>query len=214
MKTYYFKNDPSTTNTVVEFVSTLLTQGKVAIFPTETVYGLGAHAFRDEALLKIFEIKGREKNKPFTLHLSCIDEVESVAQDIPPAFYRLANQFLPGPLTVILKKRKNVTSSLISKAETVAVRVTSHPIAQALIKKIGAPLAATSVNMSGEPPLVDGEIIYERFNNKVAAIIDEGRSTIGVASTIINLVDSPKIIRLGSISVSEIEECLNCKIST
>jgi L-threonylcarbamoyladenylate synthase len=125
----------------------------------------------------------------------------------------LAKEFLPGPLTVILKKSKQITSPFISQGETVAIRIPSHPMARAIIKEVGAPLAATSVNRSKEPPLIDGKVILERYDRQVAAIVDDGKSSLQVASTIISLVGKPKIIRLGTISQKKLEESLNLNLT-
>lgn len=203
MKTYYTRSKHDI-HKIVEFIL----NGELIIFPTETVYGLGANAFNDSALLKIFELKGRDLSKPFTLHLSSVEEVQEVAQDIPDSFYALAEEFLPGPLTVVLNKREKIASKFISKDKTVAIRIPSHPLAKMIIKESKTPLAATSANFSGKTPLIDGTSIFDEFNDKVSAILDDGKSPIGLASTIISLVDKPKILRVGSITQQQIKDCL------
>lgn len=208
MKTLHLNNEKKSWTKAVK----LLQDGEVVAFPTETVYGLGTSIFQEQGLIKIFEIKGRNFNKPLTVHLSNVGDVEKIAIDIPENFYKLAKFFLPGPLTLILKKRPTI-SSLVSKDENIAIRVPSHPIAIELITLVGEPIVGTSVNKSGEPPLTCGKDIFQAFQGKISAVIDDGNSPIGKASTVLSLLEkNPKLLRLGSINKAQLEESLECFI--
>jgi len=186
----------------------LLEKSKVIAFPTETVYGLGAHMFKEEAIKKIFSLKKRNKNKPLIVHISKIEDVKKVANEIPGDFYKLAKKFFPGPLTIILKKKDNI-SSLISSDSTIAVRMPDNPFTLKLIECLKSPIIGTSANRSNEESSISANNVLSIFSNKIAAIIDTGISKIKIPSTIISLVERPyKILRYGSISKDEIDQVL------
>lgn len=187
----------------------LLVDSKIAIFPTETVYGIGAHVFREDAIEKIYSLKQRPKEKGLIVHISKIEDVAKVAKDIPDEFYILAKKFFPGPLTIVLKKNKNIPSN-ISKDNTIAVRMPDSEIALKLIDFVQDPIVGTSANISNEKSAICIDEVMKDFFNKIDVIIDGGVSKIKIPSTIISLVEKPyRIIRKGVILENQINNVLN-----
>lgn len=203
MKTLFFPNDLINENDINQ-AALLLKQGQIVAFPTETVYGLGALIDNDQALMDICKLKGRQDSKALTVHLSNIDDVFLVAENIPDCFYKIADKFFPGPLTVLLKK-KNTVSSLVSKNDKVGIRIPSCDIALKLIEKVGAPIVGTSANLSSSLPLTTGKDVYAFFKGKIAAVLDGGICDIGYSSTVVDLTSKePVILREGIITLDEI----------
>ena len=163
----------------------VLRAGGVAVFPTDTVYGIGASAFRPDSVRRIFRLKGRSYRKPLPLLVADRAQAEPLVEPLSNRLKRLLDDHWPGPLTVVLK-----TSSLGRLAtggkETVAVRVPDHPAARALLKAFGAPLATTSANPSGEPPAVTGAAARRIFGGRVEILWDGGRCPRGTASTVLD----------------------------
>ena len=185
-----------------------LNESQVIAFPTETVYGLGAHMFKEEAIKKIYALKKRDKNKALIIHLGAIEDVKKVAIEIPNDFYVLANRFFPGPLTIILKKNPEI-SSLISSDSTIALRMPDNLYTQKIINLLGSPIVGTSANISNHKSPVSAKIVLDAFLNKIPAVIDTGECELKIPSTIISLVDKPyKILRTGSISKDQIDKVL------
>ena len=196
----------------LEKISKDLRIGKVAIFPTETVYGIGANVVDESAVKKIYKIKNRPRNKAINVLVSDIKMVWSVAKDILPLEERIIEEFFPGPLTIILKKNDNVPSVVTAGGETIGVRMPANDIALKIIDKAGIPLATTSANLSGEDSAINMKMLKEKFMPEEVLVIDGGESKIGVASTIIQVEnENIKIIRQGSITKEEIEEKINRK---
>ncbi len=189
-------------------IAQIANNGDVIAFPTETVYGLGANIFCVDAIQKIYELKNRPKNKALIVHISKIEDVLKVAREIPKDFYKLANRFFPGPLTVILKRHPKVPD-IICREDTVAVRMPDNDIARQLIDYIKEPIVGTSANISNEKSPVCLEDVKNTFFNKLPVIIDGGRCPVQIPSTIIDLTkDKYEILRAGSISLDEIQEVL------
>ena len=183
---------------------------KVVIFPTETVYGIGANGLDAEAIKKLFIAKKRPENKPINLLISNIDMIENVAKDLTPLDYALIKEFFPGPLTLILKKKDNVPNILTANGDTVGVRMPANEIALKLIEYANIPIATSSSNISGNETGINIDNIFDDFNGRVDYIIDDGPSKLGVASTIVKVVDNkPIILREGSISKEQIEKVYN-----
>lgn len=181
---------------------------KVVVFPTETVYGIGANALKKEAVLKIFDVKGRAKDNPLIVHI-CDYDIEKYATNISDDVFKLMNNFWPGPLTVILRKKDIVPSETTGGNDTVALRMPNNEIALELIKKSGCPIAAPSANISGRPSGTNAKRCFEDLNGKVEFIIDGFDSEIGLESTVISMVDNnPIILRTGYISFEEIKRVL------
>jgi L-threonylcarbamoyladenylate synthase len=176
--------------------------------PTETVYGLAANAWSDEAILRIFEAKGRPSDNPLIVHV-CDQEMLSkcINQPINQRIKNLMDAFWPGPLTLVFKK-SNLISNLVSAAlPTVGIRMPSHPIALALIKAAEVPLAAPSANVSGRPSPTKGSHVLDDLQGKIAAIIMADQSQVGVESTVLDVSsDTFAILRKGGLSIEKLQE--------
>ena len=179
----------------------VIREGGLVAFPTETVYGLGASALSAEAAEKIYRAKGRPSDNPLIIHLARAEDAALYAE-ISPAYEKLS-VFMPGPLTVILNKRDSIPASVTGGLSTVAVRVPSHPVAQALIKAAGVPIAAPSANRSGKPSCTAVEHVIDDMAGKIDMILDGGESDFGLESTILLPYGerSVKVLRPGAITV-------------
>jgi L-threonylcarbamoyladenylate synthase len=187
----------------------LLQNGEVVAIPTETVYGLAANAFNDKAVSQIFQIKNRPLFNPLIVHIKSIEYLDVVATNIPPVAYQLAKHFWPGPLTLVLEKKSNVSDIVTSGKKTVGVRVPSHPIALALLEELDFPLAAPSANPFGYISPTTSEHVKSQLGDKIAYILEGGSCERGIESTIVGFVDNkPVLYRVGAISNEEIEECI------
>lgn len=188
---------------------TIVRQGGLIAFPTETVYGLGAPVSNEDLIKKIFLIKGRPANNPLIVHISDLNQVQSLAFNIPPTFYRLADQFFPGPLTIVLQKRPEISSLISAGQQTIAVRMPKHPIALELIKGLDEPIVAPSANLSGKPSSTCVWHVIQDFEGKIPAVIDGGSCEYGIESTVVDLTTpSPCILRPGCISEDLLEDAL------
>ena len=201
--------DPVKHRQAVQRAAALLRAGEVVAIPTETVYGLAANAFDENAVKKIFEAKGRPQDNPLIVHLADVSELPKVAAEIPEEAKALFARFSPGPLTVILKKTAAVPDVVSASLPTVAVRIPSHPAANAVIRAAGVPLAAPSANLSGFPsPTGVGDVIDDMFG-RVAAIVDGGDSVCGIESTVVSLaVSPPRLLRPGVITAEALRDIL------
>ena len=185
----------------------LIRNGGIVVFPTETVYGIGANALNENAIKKLYDIKKRPLNKPISLLVNSIDMIEQVTKDITKLEYALIKAFFPGPLTIILKKKDIVPNIVTANQDTVGLRMPANEIALKLIDYVGSPIATPSANISGKPSGINLKDIMEDFDGKVDCFIDDGPSKIGLASTIVQVVDGvPHILRQGSISEKQIKE--------
>lgn len=174
--------------------------GGVVAFPTETVYGLGANAFDETAVKKIFEAKGRPQDNPLIVHISSIDDVKTVAKDIPDEFYLLAEKFMPGPLTVILKKGDRIPYTVTAGGETVGVRMPNNAYARELIR-LSFPIAAPSANASKHISPTTAMHVYEDLQGRIPLILDGGSCAVGIESTVLDLTgDEPTILRPGAVT--------------
>jgi L-threonylcarbamoyladenylate synthase len=188
--------------TVIELAAGLLRRGEVVVFPTETVYGLGADVFQIIALERIFTAKGRPFSDPLIIHIADVSELELLTTRIPKEAEQLAQKFWPGPLTLILPKSFRVPHLATAGLETVAVRMPRHPVALALIKVLGSPIAAPSANRFMHISPTTAQHVYADLAGKVPVILDSGPSEIGVESTVLDLSsDDPKILRPGGVSL-------------
>lgn len=179
----------------------------IVLFPTETVYGIGANGLSSTAVEKVYKAKGRSTKNPINLLVSNIDMIESIAKDITKMEYKLMEAFFPGPFTIILKKKDIVPNIVTAGGDTVGVRMPSGEIARKLVEEAGAPIAAPSANLSGKPSGTNLNDIIEDFQNKVDYIIDGGDSQIGLESTIVKVVNEvPHILRPGAITDIQIKE--------
>ncbi|MDR0968602.1 MAG: threonylcarbamoyl-AMP synthase [Holosporaceae bacterium] len=194
----------------IERAAEVLRRGGIVAFPTETVYGLGGNAFDNASILKIYACKGRWESKPLSV---CYPNFESACEDveIDDRALLLAEKFLPGPLTIVLKRRLSSKISQLCSAglDTLGVRVPNNAIALKLLEKLSFPLALPSANKSGERSPISAEDVFENFQeNDDLVILDGGRCSVGIASTIVDLA-SDKIIRVGAISANQIRDVLH-----
>lgn len=189
----------------------MLAEGKTVAFPTETVYGLGADALNAHAVESIYVAKNRPQKKPLSVCVSDVNMAETIAF-VNDGARRLFNEFLPGPLTVVLPKRDVIPDIVTAGLSTVGVRVPSNYIAEELVKLSRKPLALPSANLSGQGALCRGKDVVDALFGKVDAIIDAGETLLKTESTIISLVGEPKILRLGAISVESISDVLDKEV--
>ncbi|MBQ9492398.1 MAG: threonylcarbamoyl-AMP synthase [Oscillibacter sp.] len=184
----------------------ILREGGLVAIPTETVYGLGANALDENAVARIFEVKGRPQDNPLILHLSGQQWLPRYCADIPPMAFALTRKFWPGPLTLVLKRRNNVPDRVTAGLDTVAVRCPNHPVALALIRELGLPIAAPSANLSGRPSCTTAREVLADMRGKIHGIVDGGPCAIGVESTILDLTGpQPRLLRPGGVPVEAIE---------
>ena len=182
--------------------------------PTETVYGLAANAYIDSAVKKIFNLKKRPKNNPLIVHYHNIDSLKRDCL-INDDFIKLYKKFSPGPITYILKLKKNtmISKYVTNKGKNLAVRFSNHKIFNKLLKELNYPLAAPSANISTRLSSVQASDVKEEFGSKIKFILDGGKCNIGLESTIISLVNKPTILRLGGLDASKIKKTLEKKIN-
>ena len=190
-----------------------LDKNKCIAVPTETVYGLAANAYSTAAVKKIFKLKKRPKSNPLIVHYSNLSELKKDCL-INDKFLKLYKKFCPGPITFVLKLKKNskISKIVTNNNETLAIRFPKHKILKNLLKILNYPLAAPSANVSTRLSPVKAEDVKEEFGNKISYILDGGKSKIGMESSILSLVNFPKILRFGGLEVSKIEKVLNQKI--
>lgn len=194
-------DEESTTWETLEPAIKIIQQGGLVAFPTETVYGLGADALDEMAAKKIYAAKGRPSDNPLIVHIAEIGSLKELAVDIPESAYQLANAFWPGPLTMILKKRMAVPYGTTGGLNTVAIRMPDNPIALELIKRSERVIAAPSANSSGKPSPTLAKHVKRDLSGKIDMIVDGGRATIGLESTIVDLTSEvPLILRPGYIT--------------
>lgn len=194
----------------------LLRAGEVVVFPTETVYGAGGDATNDAAVARIFEAKGRPSDNPLIVHVADAGQVGEVAAGLGPIEQVLADKFWPGPLTLVLPAREGVLSPRVTAGlATVAVRVPDHPVALALLRASGLPLAAPSANRSGRPSPTTATHVADDLGGRVAAILDGGATGVGLESTVVQVVDDPRtgapvvhVLRPGGVTVAQLREAL------
>ncbi len=195
---------------VVERAGRLLRGGGLVAFPTETVYGLGANALDDTAVRRIFAAKERSLNDPLIVHIGGLADLTRVAVDVPPLVEVLATSFWPGPLTLVLRKSHQVPDSVTAGLASVAVRVPRHPVAAALLRAAGVPVAAPSANRFTRTSATTAAHVQEDLAGRVDLILDGGAAPIGIESTVlrVNQDGSVELLRPGAVSVEAIDAVL------
>ncbi len=192
----------------------LLNKRECVAIPTETVYGIAGNAYSDTACKKIFRLKKRPTNNPLIIHYYDLKKLKDDC-DLNSDFFKLYKRFCPGPITFILnqKKKSKISKVATNKKNTLAVRFPKHPVARILLKHLKFPVAAPSANISSRVSAVTSSDVKDDFGKKIKYILEGGRSSFGVESTIIDLRKKPKILRLGSLEVETIQKTLKKKIS-
>ena len=187
----------------------VLRNGGLVAFSTETVYGLGANALDEKAVAGIFSVKGRQEDNPLIVHVASVDDIKPLVVKIPDVFESLVEKFLPGPLTLIMRKSSVVPDNVTAGLDTVAVRIPEHPAALALIQAFGGPVAAPSANPSGMPSPTKALHVFNDLNGKIPYILDGGDCRVGVESTVLDITNEiPKILRPGSVTYEQLKEVL------
>ena len=211
MKTLIVKIEPEKVpDDVIETIAGVLLEDGVMAYPTETFYGLGAVCFSGKAVRRIYRLKARDARKPLSLIVSSLDMIETLAVGPPPVFHRLAGEFWPGPLTLVLKASPSFPARLAGPGHTVGVRIPSVPWLRRLVHEVGLPITATSANTSGKGEISDPAEILRTFNDKVDIIVDGGATPGGRASTIVDITGStPRILREGAIPAGKLERYLS-----
>jgi L-threonylcarbamoyladenylate synthase len=178
----------------------VILQGGVAAFPTETFYGLGADAQNQEALQKIFRLKGREENKPLLLLIGEKKWLSGLVRYVSPVAERLIAEFWPGPLTLVFEASPGLSNLLTAGTGTIGVRISPHPVAQALVQAVGRAITATSANLSGQPSASLAVDVFRSLGGQVDTILDGGQTTGGLGSTVLD-VSGPtlKLVRPGAV---------------
>jgi L-threonylcarbamoyladenylate synthase len=193
----------------IETAGKLLQEGELVAIPTETVYGLAADGLNGQAVANIFAAKGRPMDNPLILHIADIKDWAPLVTHIPEKALALAKAFWPGPLTVILPAAPHIPKEVTAGLTTVAVRCPSHPLARAIIKAAGCPLAAPSANRSGAPSPTNAARVLEDMKGKIAAVLDGGECSVGVESTVVDLSgDVPRLLRPGGVTPTQLQEVL------
>ena len=180
-------------------------RGEVVAFPTETVYGLGANVFNEKALRKIFTAKKRPADNPFIAHVHTVSEINLLAKRITPSAQKFIAHFFPGPLTVVLPKHDSVPMIATAGLPTIAIRMPHHPIAQALLKESGVPLAAPSANLSGKPSPTTWKNVLADLDGRISCILMGGQTDVGLESTVVDCTGRvPVVLRTGAVTLEQL----------
>jgi len=210
MQTKILKVNPKNPNLgQIRQAAKTIRSGRLVAFPTETVYGLGVNALDAKAVKKIFVAKGRPSDNPLIIHISDIADLGILSDHIPSTAFELIDRFWPGPLTLVLKKSKIVPKIATGGLGTVAIRMPSSKIAQALIAESGTPIAAPSANVAGRPSPTIAQHVIDDLSGKISMIIDGGPAKIGIESTVIDLSrKTPILLRPGGITLEQLQKVL------
>lgn len=185
----------------------LIQSGQLVVFPTETVYGLGASVDNEKALKKIFKAKGRPSDNPIIVHIATLKQLPLLAHSPSPLEQKIVKKFWPGPLTIILKKKKRISNLVSGGLPTIAVRMPAYPFARSLILKANVPIAAPSANLSGRPSGTTGSHALRDLINRVNLIVDAGLSPIGLESTVVKIKKGKVfILRPGAVTREMLEK--------
>jgi len=192
----------------------LILEGEIVAFPTETVYGLGANVFDEKAVKKIFEAKGRPSDNPLIAHVADFETIKLLATDISADAKKIIEHFMPGSLTVVLRKQKSVPDIVTANLDTVAIRMPSSAEARAFISACGVPIAAPSANLSSRPSPTIFKAVFEDMNGKIPLILAGNDCEVGIESTVLDMTTEPTILRPGIITIEQIEKVLGKKVNT
>jgi L-threonylcarbamoyladenylate synthase len=193
----------------IDEAAAILKRGGVVAFPTETFYGLGADARNEAAIDKIFGIKGRDFKNPILVVIGDVRHMEAFAADVPEVARKLMGRFWPGPLTIVFRAAPFVSTKLTAGSGKIGIRLTSHPVAMEISKRLGGPLTATSANLTGAPECSSAVEVISQLEGKLDRVIDGGHTPGGKGSTIVDVtVHPPKVLREGMIPSSLIQDTL------
>ena len=208
MKTQIVKVDPCHPDpAIIERAGEVIRRGGLVGFPTETVYGLAADAFNEDAVRRVFDVKGRPASNPLPVQVACLEDVYKLASEAPEVAVKLMNEFFPGPLTLVLNAAPSVSEIITAGTGKVGIRMPDHPVALALIESAGGPIVAPSANTSGDPPPTTADEVLAYFDGAIEMILDAGPSEIKLASTVVDVTHTPpRILRQGAIT----EDMLLC----
>ncbi|MDP2946622.1 MAG: L-threonylcarbamoyladenylate synthase [Nanoarchaeota archaeon] len=196
-------------NKAIRLAAEILKLGGLVAFPTETVYGLGADAFNPNAVQKVFEAKGRPADNPLIVHISKLDQLEELTDNIPANGKLLTQAFWPGPLTIVVKCSPFVPKIVTCGLDTVAIRMPKHNVALRLIDVLDRPIVGPSANISGRPSPTTAQHVHQDLNGKIELILDAGRCDIGVESTVVDVTSQPPLIlRFGGLTRERIEQLI------
>ena len=191
----------------VERGVSILRQGGLVAYPTDTVYGLGACASLPQAVERVYTVKERPRNMPLPLLLADVSQIAKVTKAVPSIAWLLIRRFLPGALTIVLAKSDSVPDIITAGGATIAVRIPAHPVPVALIEGLGTPIIGTSANLNSRPSLLTPDEIYSQLGDRIDLIIDGGRCPGGRESTIVDVTgETPVLLREGAISREELEQ--------
>ncbi len=189
--------------TSLEVATALLRKGGVVAFPTETYYGLAVDPDCAAAVTKLYRVKNRRENKPLLMLIEKIEQLETVVQEVPLVYWPLINKYWPGPLTLIFQAQKSISKLITGNTGTVGVRISPHPIAQELVRRMEKPITATSANISGLLPARSAQEVFETLGHKIDYIVDGGQTKAGLCSTILSIQKSKLVVlRRGQIDLS------------
>jgi len=190
----------------IEKAASLLRNQEVVAFPTETVYGLGADATSEEAVDKIFKAKGRPSDNPLIVHIGDMKQLDRIVTKVSETARKIMNAFWPGPITLIFPKKGFVAENVTAGLDSVAVRMPSHPVALALLKKANVPVAAPSANLSGKPSPTSAQHVVSDLEGRISGIVDGGVTGVGLESTVLDCTeDIPVILRPGGVTKEQLE---------
>lgn len=196
-------------DSMIAEASSILRSGGVVAYPTETFYGLGADGQNEEAIKKIFLIKGRNFKNPISVIVGNVNDVRGLVDEVPEIALHLMERFWPGALTIIFKASPDISDHLTAGTGKIGIRLSSHPVATALARKLGHPITATSANFSGNNECTSADEVIQGIGDQVDAVIDGGQTPGGLGSTIIDVTtDPPAILREGVIPKYKISESL------
>lgn len=204
------KNPSSDFQLQIEKGISILKQGGLVAYPTDTVYGLGACVILPQSVERVYRVKDRPRKMPFPWLLADTSDIAKITETISPEAQLLIDRFLPGSLTLVLPKSKSLPDEITAGTGTIAFRIPDHPVPQTLIKELGTPIIGTSANISGKPSPLTADEVKEQLGDSIDLVIDGGRCPGGKESTIIDLSgEKPVLLREGAISKEEIESVID-----
>jgi len=193
----------------IKIAADTLKNGGTVVFPTETVYGLGANALDESAVEKVFAAKGRPADNPLIVHIWSIEQIKSIASQVPEILSKLAEKFWPGPLTLVVKKSDMLPDIVTAELDTVGIRMPDNPITLELFKKANVPVVGPSANISGSPSPTSASHVIKDLNERVDVIIDDGDCKVGLESTVLDISgEFPVILRPGAVTIEQLQEAI------